>query len=87
MAYKRITIMDISELIRRFRDGQNISHIASVLGYDRKTVRKYLAKVESHYTDKKELPKDILPELSGRPARKQELLSTMKNVRNISKNI
>ena len=74
MAYKRITIMDISEFMRRFCDGQKISHIASVLGYDRKTVRKYISKVESHYTDKKELPQDILPELSGRPARKQELL-------------
>src|SRR4030042_4218039 len=74
MAHKRITIMDISELIRRFRDGQKISHIANALGYDRKTVRKYIAKVESHYADKKELPQDILPELPCRPARKQELL-------------
>jgi len=74
MAHKRITIMDISELIRRFRDGQKISHIASALGYDRKTVRKYIIKVESYCTDKKELSQDILPELSGRPARKQELL-------------
>src|SRR4030042_5306885 len=74
MAHKRITIMDISELIRRFRDGQKISHIASALGYDRKTVRKYIAIVESHSADKKKLPQDIISELSGRPARKQELL-------------
>ena len=78
MAYKRITIMDVSEIIRRRRDGQKIAHIAHVLGNDRKTVRKYIAKVEAHCSDKKEhsdrLPHDILPELPGRPAKKQELL-------------
>ena len=77
MAYKRITIMDVSEIIRRRCDGQKIAHIAQVLGYDRKTVRKYIAKVEAHRADKKEhssqLPHDILPELPGRPAKKLEL--------------
>jgi hypothetical protein len=42
MAYKRITIMDIYEIIRRWHDKQSISYIADVLSYDRKTVRKYI---------------------------------------------
>lgn len=78
MSYKRITIMDVSEIIRRRRDGQKIAHIAHILGHDRKTVRKYITKVEAHCVDRKEhidqLPHDILPELPGRPAKKQELL-------------
>lgn len=42
MAYKRITLMDIGDIIRRWHDGQSVSSIAMVLGYDRKTVRKYI---------------------------------------------
>ena len=78
MAYKRITIMDVSEIIRRRSDGQKIAHISKILGYDRKTVRKYIAKVEAHCADRKEhssqIPHEILSELPGRPAKKQELL-------------
>lgn len=43
MAFKEITIMDIWDIIRRFRGGQTIGFIARTLGYDRKTVRKYIA--------------------------------------------
>jgi len=43
MAYKRIIIMDIYEIIRRWHDQQSISHIAIALNNDRKTVRKYIA--------------------------------------------
>jgi len=42
MSYKRITSMDIYEIIRRWHDQQSISHIADTLSYDRKTVRKYV---------------------------------------------
>ena len=42
MAYKKVTIMDIYEIIRRWHDGQSTSHIAKNLNYDRKTVRKYI---------------------------------------------
>lgn len=42
MAFKEITIMDIWDIIRRYRDGQTIRSIARTLGYDRKTVRKYI---------------------------------------------
>ena len=42
MPYKRITSMDSYEIIRRWHDKQPISHIADILNYDRKTVRKYV---------------------------------------------
>jgi transposase len=42
MAYKEILIMDIYEIIRRWYNKQNITHIAKVLKYDRKTVRNYI---------------------------------------------
>ena len=42
MAYKRIKLMDIWEIIRRWHNKQSISHIALALGYDRKTIRKYI---------------------------------------------
>jgi hypothetical protein len=34
--------MDIYEIIRRWHNGQSISHIAQILNYDRKTIRKYI---------------------------------------------
>ncbi|MDW7680099.1 MAG: hypothetical protein SCK70_06015 [bacterium] len=43
MAYKRITLMDIYEIIRRWHDQKSISHIAMALNNDRKTIRKYIA--------------------------------------------
>ena len=42
MPYKRIIIMDIYEIIRRWHNNQSISQIAGVLDYDRKTVRRYV---------------------------------------------
>lgn len=68
MAYKEITIMDISEIIRRRRDGQNVTQISKALGLDRKTVRKYIIRGDANRTDtsNKERP--------GRPAGKQALL-------------
>jgi len=42
MAYKGITLMDIGDIIRRWHDGQSVSSISANLGYDRKTVRKYI---------------------------------------------
>jgi len=46
MGYKEITIMDLYEIIRRWHDQQKIAHIASALGYDRKTVRQYIKLVQ-----------------------------------------
>lgn len=42
MAFKRITIMDIWEIIRRRQRGQSIKSIACVMKCDRKSIRKYL---------------------------------------------
>ncbi len=80
MAYKRITIMDISEIIRRRRDGQKIAQISRALDIDRKTVRKYISKFDAKLLDasRKEdspaLPNKLITELKGRPAKKQALL-------------
>ncbi len=48
MGNKRITIMDIWEIICRWHDNQSISYIANTLSYDRKTVRKYLKIARKH---------------------------------------
>lgn len=42
MAYHEISIMELWEVIRRWHDRQTISQIAHGLGYDRKTVRRYI---------------------------------------------
>jgi len=42
MPYKRIQFMNIYEIIRRWHSQQAITHIAEVLQYDRKTIRKYI---------------------------------------------
>lgn len=68
MAYKRISFMDVTEIIRRWKDGQSITYIAKVLDYDRKTVRKYLSSNSCSIENK------TITELSGRPAKKQKLL-------------
>ena len=48
MSYKRITTMDIYEIIRRWHDKQSIRHIADTLSYDRKTIRKYVNHAKSN---------------------------------------
>ena len=74
MAYKRITVMDIWEMIRRWYDGQSISHIAQALGYDRKTVRKYLTYARAHglSPDQPLPPKEHIYKLFENASRKQE---------------
>jgi len=42
MAFKKIMLMDIYEVIRRWHGKQPVSSIALVTGYDRKTVRRYI---------------------------------------------
>ncbi len=57
MAYKRINIMDIYEIIRRWHSGQTKSEIARALCYDRKTVRKYINRaIEKGLDRRKPLP-------------------------------
>lgn len=90
MAYKRITIMDISEIIRRRQDGQKIAQISQALSIDRKTVRKYISKVDAKNLDAgyKEhspaLPKELIDEIQGRPANKQAILEPyLEEIRNL----
>jgi len=57
MSFKWIGDMDIYEIIRRWHDRQTISHIAQTLGYDRKTVRKYIQQLtEKNLSSEKPLP-------------------------------
>jgi len=42
MAFKRIQLMEIWEILRRWHDGQRISTIATTIGCDRKTIRSYI---------------------------------------------
>ena len=83
VAYKRIGIVDIREIIRRYRAGQTIRSIAGTMGYDRKTVRKYINGLRAKgildsetMIENKELA-DMLSEDAtqhGRPSEKQSLL-------------
>ena len=42
MPYKMITKMEAEAIIRRWQQGQTKNQIAVSMGYDRKTVRKYI---------------------------------------------
>jgi len=47
MGFKRIIPLNIWDIVRRFHMGQSIRSIATVLGYDRKTVRAYVRLAEA----------------------------------------
>jgi hypothetical protein len=47
MAFKKIMLMDIYEIIRRWHGKQTICSISQVTGYDRKTVRRYINAAKS----------------------------------------
>lgn len=83
MAFKKITIMDIYEIIRRWHNRQHKKHIAQLLGYDRKTVRKYIQKAIAkglsleHPLPEKEQVLDLLQDAvttTQRPSKAQTLL-------------
>ncbi|MHB8842666.1 MAG: helix-turn-helix domain-containing protein, partial [Candidatus Aquicultor sp.] len=38
--------MELSEIVRRIKDGQSISEISRVTGRDRKTIRKYISLIK-----------------------------------------
>ena len=48
--------MDLSEIIRRKRNGQTLSEISRVSGRDRKTIRKYLRLIDQEAIDQGEEP-------------------------------
>lgn len=72
--------MDIWEILRRHTAGQNISQIAGALGYDRKSVRKYLTMAQNNpsvFQDKEAAIAyftEHLPQLTGRRQTAQNLL-------------
>lgn len=51
MSYKKVGVMDLSEIIRRKRDGQTLSEISRVSGRDRKTIRKYICLMDQEGID------------------------------------
>ena len=63
MAFREISTMDVWEVLRRWHDRHSISKIAQALGYDRKTVRRYI-----HFAVRKGLSLD-----SPLPAREDVL--------------
>jgi transposase len=66
MAYKRIGVMEIREIIRRFQAGQSIREISRITGYDRKTVRKYVSAIKTMEEDigKGKNETDVIEKLS-----------------------
>ena len=57
MAFKRITMLDIFEIIRRWHSDQQIAQISRALDYDRKTVRKIIqAAQQKHLSRNEPLP-------------------------------
>ncbi|MFQ6113717.1 MAG: helix-turn-helix domain-containing protein [bacterium] len=84
MAFKTITVMDIYEIIRRWHNKQPRSHIAKALGYDRKTVRKYIhcvkakgPSLERPLPEKEQvvsLIQDAMVPTTQRPSKAQALL-------------
>ena len=71
--------MDIWEIVRRWHQNHSISEIASSLGYDRKTVRKYAQAAESLGVEREKplpLKKEVLSKLKAiEPERKRKASS------------
>jgi len=84
MAFKRIISMEILEILRRYFDSQNISHISKLSGIDRKTIRKYIKEIVKRgitsYDKEKILSilPEIIPKISGRPTVSQKILAPYK---------
>lgn len=82
MGYKRINIMDILEISRRYFSGETINSISKQSGLDRKTIRKYLTTLKARGItsyDKEKLEsirQELLSKQNGRPGRLQEKLMT-----------
>lgn len=84
MAFKRITMLDIFEILRRWHHNQSITYISHTLGFDRKTVRKFIQAAQDRgITHDVPLPaKEQVVELlqdvvatNKRPAAAQQLLT------------
>ena len=82
MAYKEILLMDIYEIVRRWHAKQSISHVANSLGYDRKTVRRYIKDaIDNGISQQEQLPpKDTILKLlscSVKQIRRKQPLSNI----------
>lgn len=81
MGYKRIIIMDILEICRRYFSGESLNSISKQSGLDRKTVRKYLRTVKDLGIESYEKEKiisaaeKIISRQIGRPKSQQEKLN------------
>ena len=77
MSYKKVIVMELSDIIRRIKDGQSISEISRATGRDRKTIRKYISIIKQEDIGEGEtLPVDILlsiTEKTRKPSEKQDL--------------
>lgn len=77
MPYKKVIVMELTDIIRRINDGQSISEISRVTGHDRTTIRKYLSLIRQEDTgDGEALPVDLLlpiSEKTRKPAGKQNI--------------
>jgi hypothetical protein len=70
VSYKKVVVMELSDIIRRIRDGQSISEISRVTGRDRKTIRKYIALIEQENIGEEEvLPADKLLSIADKTRR------------------
>lgn len=88
MAFKRITMLDVFEILRRWQNNQSITHISHTLGYDRKTVRKFIQAAKAKGITQAvplppkqqiiELLKDIVT-ANNRPATAQQILTPYLN--------
>ena len=77
VSYKKVVTMELSEIVRRIKDGQSISEISRVTGRDRKTIRKYISLIkQENDLQSEELPLDKLlsiAEKSRRPSERQNI--------------
>jgi len=80
MGYKRIIVVDILEICRRYFAGESINSISKQVSIDRKTVRKYIQKVKGFGIEKYDKEKiislggEMINKQSGRPKSQQSKL-------------
>ena len=73
MPYKKVVTMELSEIVRRIKDGQSISEISRVTGRDRKTIRKYISLIKQEsFLLSEELPLDKLLSIADKSRRPPE---------------
>ncbi len=80
MGYKRISIMNILEIARRYFNKESIKSISEQTGFDRKTIRKYIGEIKSagisEYNRDKiiSVASEVIPQIKGRPNKRRDKL-------------